>query len=140
VRSGGSGSGGGGSGSGGGGGAGGAAQVNLGYGTNAWADSRRASSSVSQVTTLSGPSSALYRASMSARSNNFFRVFLPFSFLPSRAPRRARVPEFHRTVQLHHHPLPPAPLLPCRLAGRWVTSKLLCDLFEVRRCTRAGAR
>lgn len=28
----------------------GGAQVNLGYGTNAWADSRRASSSVSQVT------------------------------------------------------------------------------------------
>ena len=27
----------------------GGAQVNLGYGTNAWADSRRASSSVSQV-------------------------------------------------------------------------------------------
>lgn len=35
----------------------GGAQVNLGYGTNAWADSRRASSSVSQVLHL-----LLYRA------------------------------------------------------------------------------
>lgn len=55
----------------------GGAQVNLGYGTNAWADSRRASSSVSQVTIPSFTSRLLPFSDL-----QHLRNFLPLTVTP----------------------------------------------------------
>jgi len=70
----------------------GGAQVNLGYGTNAWADSRRASSSVSQVTM---PSLSLFFRFL------FLSLSLSLLSCPLRSLRRSRNFFLGHTVTVH---------------------------------------